>query len=258
MIIDTHAHLTDSKFNQDREFVLQRAKAAGVSYIFEIACETGEWDAALEFSKRDNIYASFGIHPQEAQNVSEKDFKKLEELLKNPKAIAVGEAGLDYHYETESKQLQKEVFIKQIDIAIKHNKPLIIHCREAFDDIINILKAYKTLPKGVVHYFTGAAQEAKFFTDRGFLLGVDGPVTYPKNETLRQVVAETDISKLLIETDCPYLSAQNYRGQRNEPAYVIETLKAIAAIKRISYEEAAKITTDNAKKLFNILEDKKL
>jgi TatD DNase family protein len=253
MIIDTHAHLSDAKYDADRDEVLKRAFASGVEIVFEIACETSDWDKALELSKKDGVFAAFGVHPLNLDGVSCADFKKLEEILKtNKKAIALGEIGLDYHYDdAPSKEIQKEFFIKQLEIALTLEKPLIIHCRDAYEDMIEILKNYTGL-QGVLHCFLGNAAQAKEFLDMGLLLGIDGPVTYPKSNELREAVLQTDISKLLIETDCPYLPPQKYRGQRNEPSYIEETLKAVAAIKKLSYEEAAAITSKNALNLFNI------
>lgn len=252
MIIDTHAHLTDSKFDEDREIVIKRAFDSGVDKIIEIACETNIWDKALEFSKKDNIYVSFGIHPHEAQNATDEDLKKLESFIETEKCIAVGEIGLDYHYDFSPRDIQREVFIKQLDIAVKHNKPVIIHCRSAYAEMIVLLKKYGKLPEGVLHCYSGTPEEAKIYAEMGFLLGIDGPVTFPKSDKLRQVVAQTDISGLLIETDCPYLAPQKHRGQRNEPAYIVETLKKIAEIKNVSFEKAAEITTKNAERLFKI------
>ena len=252
MIIDTHAHLTDSKFDADRDEVLKRAFDAGVGKIIEIACETEIWDKAREFAKKDNIYVSYGIHPHEADKAREKDFEKLELLLQEEKTVAIGEIGLDYHYDFSPRKTQREVFLKQLDIAKKYNKTLIIHCRSAYAELITILNNYKDLPKGVIHCYTGTPEESKILVETGFMLGIDGPVTFPRSDKLRQVVAETDISKLLIETDCPYLAPQKYRGQRNEPAYIAETLKKIAEVKNISFEEAEKTTYRNAAGLFGI------
>ncbi|MDR2425992.1 MAG: TatD family hydrolase [Endomicrobium sp.] len=252
MIIDTHAHLTDAKFDNDREEVLIRAFDCGIDKIIEISCETDIWDKSREFSKKDNIYVSYGIHPHEARKACEKDFEKLEELLSDKKTVAIGEIGLDYHYDFSPHKTQREVLLRQLDIAVKHDKILIIHCRSAYAELITILKNYKSYPKGVIHCFSGTVEEAKICVEMGFLLGIDGPVTFPKSDNLKQVVAETDISKLLIETDCPYLAPQKYRGQRNEPSYVVETLNKIAEIKNIPYKEAEKITYQNAAGLFAI------
>ncbi|MDR1104402.1 MAG: TatD family hydrolase [Endomicrobium sp.] len=254
MIIDTHAHLSDEKFDTDRDVVIERAFNAGVEKIVEISCEPQYWDKALELSKHDNIFVAFGIHPNDVEKVSAEDYKKLELLIQEKKCVAVGEIGLDYHYDSseQTAALQKESFANQLNLAAKFNKPVVIHSREANEDAVSILKSLKIIPKGVIHCFSGTPQQAKEFVDLGFLLGIDGPVTYKKSEDLKQTVLETEVSNLLVETDCPYLSPQKYRGQRNEPSYVVETLKEIAAIKNIVFEEAARITTQNAMKLFNL------
>ncbi|MDR1695305.1 MAG: TatD family hydrolase [Endomicrobium sp.] len=250
MIIDTHVHLSDAKFDADRDETVKRAFDSGVTVLFEISCDPLEWDKALEFSKRDNVYISFGIHPHEAEKAKEEDFFKLESLIDGKKTIAVGEIGLDYHYDFSPRHIQREVFIRQLGIAAKHNKPVIIHCRSAYEEMITLLKKYENPPKGVIHCFSGTIDEAKVFAEMGFLLGICGPVTYPKSDKLKQVASEIPIEKLLIETDCPYLAPQKYRGQRNEPAYVTEVLRQTAELKNISFEEAARITANNAKELF--------
>jgi TatD DNase family protein len=254
MIIDTHAHLSDEKFDTDRAGVIKRAFNAGLEKIIEISCEPKYWGKALELLKQDNIFVAFGIHPIDVAKVSRQDYKKLETLIQEKKCVAVGEIGLDYHYNSseENITLQKESLIRQLDFAVKYNKPITIHSRDANEDMLSFLKSYNSVPKGVIHCFSGTTQEAKEFVSLGFLLGIDGPVTYKKSDNLKQVVLETNLSNLLVETDCPYLAPQKYRGQRNEPSYVVETLKEIAAIKNIPFELAAKITTQNAVNLFNL------
>jgi TatD DNase family protein len=254
MIIDTHVHISDEKFNEDREVVIQRAFDAGVCKLIEISCGIDDWAGSLELSKRDNIFVSFGIHPEYVSKLTEADYVKLETLIQNKKCIAVGELGLDYHYDASTKNIiiQKKSLIKQLDIAIKYNKPVIIHCRDAYDDMLVFFKEYKSVPKGVIHCFSGTPFQAKAFVEMGFMLGIDGPVTYKKSDNLKQVALETDINKLLVETDCPYLTPQKYRGQRNEPSYVVEILKEIAIIKNMSVEKVAQITTQNASYLFGI------
>ncbi|MDR1720843.1 MAG: TatD family hydrolase [Endomicrobium sp.] len=254
MIIDTHAHITDVKFDADREVVVQRAFDVGVKKIFEIACETCYWDKALELSKSDDIFVSFGIHPNNASKTSRENFNRLETLLQDKKCIAVGEIGLDYHYDSSLQNInsQKELFIKQFEIAVKYGKPVIIHCRDAYDDMIGIFKEYKFASKGVIHCFSGSLKQAEIFIEMGFLLGIGGTLTYKKSDNLKQVVFKTPISTLLSETDCPYLAPQKYRGQRNEPSYIIETLREIAGIKKISFSETTQIMAQNALKLFGL------
>ncbi|MDR1663121.1 MAG: TatD family hydrolase [Endomicrobium sp.] len=256
MIIDTHAHLSDEKFDTDRSIVIERAFNAGVEKIVEISCEPQYWDKALELLKHDNVFVAFGVHPNNVEKVSAEDYKKLELFIQEKKCVAVGEIGLDYHYDPSEQTVvfQKEFFAVQLNLAIKFNKPVVIHSRDANKDIVSILKDFKIIPKGVIHCFSGTPQQAKEFVDLGFLLGIDGPLTYKRSEALKQTVLKAELSSLLVETDCPYLSPQKYRGQRNEPSYVVETLKEIAAIKNIVFEEVLKITTQNALKLFNLEE----
>jgi TatD DNase family protein len=254
MVIDTHAHLSDKKFDIDRNIVIKKAFKAGVEKIIEISCEPQYWDKALELSKQDNIFVAFGIHPTDVAKVSEKDYKKLESLIQEKKCVAVGEIGLDYHYDSCAKNvaLQKESFARQLNFALKYSKPVTIHSRDANEDTLSFLKSYRNVQKGVIHCFSGTPAQAKEFVSLSFMLGIDGPITYKKSDNLKHTVLETDLSSLLVETDCPYLAPQKYRGQRNEPSYVVETLKEIAAIKNIPFEEAAKITTQNAIKIFNL------
>jgi TatD DNase family protein len=253
-MIDSHAHLSDIKFDDDRESVLKKAFSAGVETIIEISCETKYWDKSLELSKRENIFAVFGIHPNEAANAKDADYKKLENLICEKKCIAVGEFGLDYHFDNslQNAETQKKSCLRHIDLALKYDKPVSIHCRDAYNDMLILLKNLKTIPNGVIHCFSGTPQQASEFIKLGFMLGIDGPITYKKSDNLKQVAVETDIEKILIETDCPYLAPQKYRGQRNEPVFIVETLSEIAKIKNISFDFADKQTTQNAKNLFSI------
>ncbi|MDR3330839.1 MAG: TatD family hydrolase [Endomicrobium sp.] len=257
MIVDTHTHISNSKFDKDREIVIQRAFDCGVKKMIEISCGVNCWDKALEISKRDDIFVSFGIHPSDVSKVTQEDYDRLEFLIQNKKCVAIGETGLDYHYDFSLQiiDVQMESFVKHLDLAAKYYMPVIIHCRDAYADMIIFFKRYAhrhSIPIGVVHCFSGTAKQAKEFIEMGFFLGIDGPITYRKSGNLRQTVLETDINKLLVETDCPYLSVKKYKGQRNEPAYIVEIVKEIATIKSISIDDVAQITTENAFKLFNI------
>jgi TatD DNase family protein len=253
VIIDTHVHLLDSKFDIDREDVLERAFGVGVKKIIEVSCEVDCWNKALSFSNRKDIFISLGIHPNSVFKAKSEDYKKLKMLIQNKKCVAVGEIGLDYHYDSSPQNIsiQKNSLAKQLDIAIEFRKPVILHCRDAYDDLINFFQNYnKPIPKGVVHCFSGTLIQSKIFVKLGFLLGIDGPLTYKKSNSLRQIVFETDLDNLLVETDCPYLSPQKYRGLRNEPSYIIELFKKIKEIKDISFDKVVQMTTQNAFKLF--------
>lgn len=252
MLIDSHAHTCDEKFDNDREETLARAFAGGVKYIIEVGCEPESWDKVFELSRKENVFSMFGIHPQDASKFNEASLSRMKNLLNDKKCVAVGEIGLDYHYEYSPKNVQKEVFIKQMELAVEINKPVSIHCRSAYEDMLKILRTLNKIPKGVIHCFSGNLNEAKEVLDMGFLIGIDGPCTYPKSDKLKDVIANVPINKLLVETDCPYLAPQLFRGQRNEPSYVAEVAKKIAEVKGMQFEEVCNATAANTVNLFNL------
>jgi TatD DNase family protein len=251
MLIDTHAHLTDARFDTDRAETIKRAKDAGISNIIEIACDPQKWDKALKLSK-DNpgIYCALGLHPQDAKLYTPELFAQLEQLVKDPTVVALGETGFDYHYENSPRNTQNEVFIRHIEISVKTGKPLVIHCREAYPDLIGILKNYNC--RGTIHCFSGSVAEALELVTLGYYLGIDGPLTYPKSEILREVVKQIPLDRLVIETDSPYLPPQSFRGKRNEPYYIEHIAKEIARIKNIGLDAVGSATTANAVALFNL------
>lgn len=248
MLIDTHAHLYYDSFKQDLDEVIQRAKDQNVHTIINIGTDIKTSKEALSLeSFQIRLYSTIGIHPESIHD----NVKELEKIYQtNPqKIVAVGECGLDYSGETH-KGLQKALFLAQIELAKKLNLPLIIHCRDAWEDIF--------LPEldgttGVFHSFTGSPEIAKKVLEMGYYIGLTCPVTYPKNDYLRQVIKESPLEKLLTETDCPFLPPQSIRGQRNEPANVTEVIKVIAEVRDLSFEEAAKATYQNAQKLFLVV-----
>ncbi|MDR1522703.1 MAG: TatD family hydrolase [Endomicrobium sp.] len=252
MIIDTHVHIADTKFDADRKDVIQRAFNSKINKLIEISCEMCYWEKSLELIQQENIFASFGIHPIDVLKAVKNDYEKLEFLIQNKKCVAVGEIGLDYHYDNskENVDAQKKSLEFQLNLAQKYNKPIIVHCRDAYDDIIDFLKKRSFVPQGVIHCFSGSLEHAKIFVDMGFYLGIDGPVTYKKSDILKEVLKNIAIDRLLVETDCPYLTPQKYRGTRNEPAYVVEVVKEIANIKKLDLQEVEKVTTQNALVLF--------
>jgi len=252
MLIDSHAHTSDAKFDLDRDEVIKRAFDSGLKYIIEVGCEPPLWDKVAELSKQEKIYSMFGLHPQDADKFNDELLSKLKTLLSDKKCVAVGEIGLDYHYEICSRDLQKEIFTKQINLALEINKPMCIHCRDAYDDMLEVFKQFEVLPKGVIHCFSGSWEQAKIVLNMGFLIGIDGPCTYPKSNKLTKVIENVPLDKLLVETDCPYLAPQKYRGTRNEPSYVIEVAKKIAEIKNISFEEVCNIVTKNTIDLYSL------
>ncbi|MBN1622507.1 MAG: TatD family hydrolase [Endomicrobiales bacterium] len=255
MYIDTHAHLTDAKFNIDRELVISRAKENNIEKIIEVGCEPFVWEATYKICELNpDIYCSLGIHPHDSKTATGDIFRNLYELCKLPKVVAVGETGLDFYYKHSDENIQKKIFIEHIKLAATVNKPIVIHCRQAYKDLLEILNKEiqpDSRPKGVVHCFSGNTEDARKLIDLGFYIGIDGPVTYPNAKVLVQAVKEIPVEKILLETDSPYLTPQQYRGKRNEPAYLPLIAEAVSYIKGIPVEKIAEITTNNAKTLFD-------
>ncbi|MHB9155794.1 MAG: TatD family hydrolase [Endomicrobiales bacterium] len=253
--IDTHAHLSDKRFDGDRPEALGRARDAGVTRIIEVGCEEKDWERTLALCDGNpGVYCILGIHPQEAKAVSPETFRKLETLAKSSaKVVGIGETGLDYHYEYSPRDVQKQAFLRHAGLAGELNKPLVIHCRNAYPDLIELLRTMpEGLLRGVVHCFSGNPEEAQELTRRGFLIGIDGPLSYPNAAKLRRVVEQLPLEAMLLETDSPYLAPQAHRGTRNEPSYVPLIAQEIARVKGISLGTVAETTTARAERLFGI------
>ena len=261
MFIDTHAHLTFPDFDNDRDAVIKRAREAGLGSIIVIGSGLGAEDnlKSLTLARaNDGIYSTIGFHPHYASG--ECPFEQLHKLADDPKVVAVGEIGLDYHYISQDKEFEKkkrdqvECFQKLLALAARHKLPVIIHDRDAHDDtIFTIRNACASEHGGVMHCFSGTAVLAKKVLDLGFYISVTGAVTFKKKaETLHDVVKYVPIERLLIETDCPFIAPEPYRGKRNEPAYVVEVAKKIAELKNLSLEDVGRITTLNARRFFHL------
>ncbi len=255
-LIDTHAHLDDPKFNSDTDDVIKRAQDAGIENIITVG--TWQKDAGLGhilplLDRYDILYAALGVHPHDAGDAGEEAFNEIKELSAHAKVIAIGETGLDYHYEHSPKNIQKTVFIKHIRLARELNLPLTIHSREAESDTLEILaqEGIRAIG-GVLHCFSGSYEMAKKCLDMGLYLSFTGVVTFPKAANIHEVVKKVPVERMLVETDCPYLAPLPHRGKRNEPSFILETAKKIAEIKGLSYDDVARITTLNAKELFGI------
>ncbi|MGN8648217.1 TatD family hydrolase [Gracilibacillus sp. HCP3S3_G5_1] len=254
MLFDTHVHLNVSQFDEDREEVLQRAKEAGVENMVIVGFDHETIPKAIEMAEQyEHIYAAVGWHPVDAIDMTEKELEWLEELSAHPKVVALGEMGLDYHWDKSPKEIQKEVFRKQIQLAKKVNLPIIIHNREATEDIIQILQEEKAEEVGgIMHCYNDSIDYVDACLQMNFYISLGGPVTF-KNATLPKEVAKyVPADRLLIETDCPFLAPHPNRGKRNEPAYVKLVAEKIAELREISYEEISKQTTENARKFFGI------
>ncbi|WP_242224240.1 TatD family hydrolase [Bacillus cereus group sp. BfR-BA-01380] len=254
MLFDTHSHLNAEQFEEDLQEVIARMKEAGVSYTVVVGFDEVTIKKAMELAETyDFIYAAVGWHPVDAIDMTEEHLKWLEELAAHPKVVALGEMGLDYHWDKSPKEVQKEVFRKQIRLARKVNLPIIIHNRDATQDIVNILKEENASEVGgIMHCFSGGVEVAKQCVGMNFLISLGGPVTFKNAKKPKEVAMEIPMERLLIETDCPYLTPHPFRGKRNEPSYVKLVAEEIARLKGLSYEEVAIKTTENAKKLFGI------
>jgi TatD DNase family protein len=254
MLFDTHAHLNAEQYNDDLNEVMERAQAAGVSNIVVVGFDRMTINRAMELAEaHEFIYACVGWHPVDAIDMTEEDLKWIEELASHPKVVALGEMGLDYHWDKSPHDIQKEVFRKQIRLAKKVKLPIVIHNRDATSDIVEILKEEGADEVGgIMHCFSGSVEIAKQCLDMNFYISLGGPVTFKNAKKPKEVALEVPLDKLLIETDCPYLTPHPYRGQRNEPSYVKLVAMEIAEIKGITFEEIAKATSDNAKRLFGI------
>ena len=253
-MIDTHAHLNFEQFDNDLEQVVARALANNVEYIINVGSDVENSLKAIELSlKFDNMFSAVGIHPHDVSKIKGKDFETISGLLLKDKVVALGEVGLDYYRDLSPRDLQKKYVIQFMSLAYKKKKPLIIHCRDAYDDMLKILNSEKFLDiPGVFHCFSGDKFFAKIILDKGFFVSFAGQITFPKAEALREIVEYIPLDRILIETDCPYLAPQAYRGQRNEPAYIVECAKKIAQIKNVDFDEVDRVTTFNAKKVFNM------
>jgi len=255
MLIDSHAHIDDQKFDSDRETVIENAQAAGIGLIINPAADEESSRRAVALSEKyPMIYATVGFHPHDAKSY---DFEKHGQMLrawaKKDKVVAIGEIGLDYHYDLSPRDIQQSVFVDQMQIAKEMALPIVIHNRESMEDMWRLLKAHFS-PEygGIMHSYSGSVEMARIFLDMGFYLSISGPLTFKNARKLPEVVAMMPLDRLLVETDSPYLTPTPHRGKRNEPAYVRFVAEEVARIRGISMEDLEEITTANAKRVFGI------
>jgi TatD DNase family protein len=255
MYIDTHAHLTFPEFDLDLPDIIHRAKNGGIESIINIALD----DEAIRNSVRiaeeypGFVFTAAGIHPHEASGWKESDYQKFKDLVKKHKLIAIGETGLDYHYKLSPIEQQQMVFRKFLQLAQELDLPAVIHSREASHDTMTIIREEnRGKLKGVLHCFAGDMDLAKAALDMGLYISFTGNITFPKADKIRQAAKEIPLERIMIETDCPFLAPQAFRGKRNEPVYVVVAAEKIAEIKSVSAEEIAIVTTRNARKLFKL------
>ena len=274
MFVDSHCHLEGPRFHDDRPEAIARARAAGVEALLAIGNGEGPDDVgcaielAEEFdaggpepgTRSPRIFATVGVHPHEARLVEERHYDLITSLARNPRVVAIGEIGLDYHYDHSPRETQSAVFLRQCELAAAARLPIIIHCRasdnstNAWDELLMLLSqgwaGYGL--GGVLHCFTGSPEHARAALDMGFMISFAGNVTYPKATNIQQTAKEIPLDRMFIETDSPYLAPVPYRGKRNEPAFVVETAKFIANLRGVSAEEVGSVTTDNFYRFFQI------
>jgi TatD DNase family protein len=265
VFIDSHAHLEMEQFNADREQVLARAREAGVETIVAIGSGTGpgSLDCGIRLAaEQDFIYATIGIHPHEAKLATEADFEELAQLAKRSKVIAWGEIGLDYFYDHSPREVQQQVFLRQLELARLASLPIVIHCRpsenseNAWDDCLTLLHQHWASSGlgGVLHCFTGSWAHAKHALDMGFMISFAGNVTFPKAQQIRDAAKQVPLDRILIETDCPFLAPVPHRGKRNEPAFVKEVARQLGELRSLSTEEVGLRTSENFHRFFSLHE----
>lgn len=251
-LVDAHGHITSDCFD-DVDEVVKRAKEAGVDRIICSAFNFSSSKEAVALSKRfDGVFANVGFHPENTTEIVADSLEKIEALAQDKKVVAIGEIGLDYHSEGFDKETQKEFFIKQIDIANRVQKPIVVHSREAMGDTIEILKNHPPVKGGLIHCFGGSVESAKILLGLGYCFSIGGVVTFKNAKSLPDVVKMLPLDRILLETDCPYLAPVPFRGQRNEPKNVVYVADMISRLKNVSIEEVARATTENAERFFGI------
>jgi TatD DNase family protein len=265
MFVDSHAHLDGRQFAPDREQVIDRARAAGVQTIVAIGNGDGpaDVDCGIKLAERyDFMYATLGIHPHEAKLADEAAYENMARLAKNLKVIAWGEIGLDYFYDHSPRNIQQQVFLRQMELARAAKLPIVIHCRpsnnsnDAFDDCLRLIREHWA-PSGlggILHCFTGTWTEARQALDMGFMISFAGNVSFPKAQNIREAAAQVPLDHMLIETDCPYLAPVPHRGKRNEPAFVAETARHVGELRGVVAEEIGRATSRNFYRFFSLPE----
>jgi TatD DNase family protein len=252
-MIDTHCHLDFSDYREDLDAVIERAEQAGVEKMITVGIDAASDRAAVALAKKyGNVYAAVGLHPNSASEGDENFWRELEGLAKDEKVVAIGETGLDYYRDRVPKEVQREAFLRHIDIARKNGLPIVVHCRQAYDDCYDVLKALPRPISGVMHCFSGTVADAKRFLALGMLISVAGPVTFPNAGKLREVMKSVPPEQVMLETDAPFLAPQAYRGERNEPAYVRYVAASLATLYGLTPRDIDRITTLNANALFGI------
>lgn len=251
-LIDTHAHLTDEAFDDDRLFIIKDLSNFNVKAVINPGCNVKDSKMAVELAEEfDNFYAQVGIHPEEVSRMGESDLEIIEKLAQNYKVVAIGEIGLDYYWRDDNKDEQKEVFIKQLEMARRLNLPVVVHTRDVGEDAYEILKDFTDL-KVQIHCFSEGLDLLDKYMDLGFYISIGGVVTFSNGENEKLAASHVDINRLMLETDSPYLTPEPYRGLRNDPRKVIEVAREIAKLRRMKLKKLEKKTSKNAEEFFGL------
>ena len=254
MLFDTHVHLNSKLYEEDLHEVIERAVEAGVTKMAVIGFDIPSSQRAIELAQQyEFIYAVVGIHPSDAKTVTDVTWPELIEMLKHPKVVALGEIGFDYYHDTSFNDIQRDVFMKQLEIAKKIDIPIVIHMRDSVQDTYEVLRDYAKGLSGVCHCYSGDIEMLSKFLELGFYIGLDGPVTFKNAHSVHEIAKAVPLERLVIETDGPYLTPAPYRGKRNEPVYITYIAETIAQLKGVSYEEVCRVTTENALRLYCLL-----
>ena len=256
MIFDTHVHYDDSAFDEDRKELISSLPENGIEGFVNVCADYASIDSVLAIAKKyDYAYAALGIHPSDVEEMDEKKLEHIEKLIKkkSSKVVAVGEIGLDYHYPEPARDIQKKWFVAQIELALRVNKPVIIHSRDAAEDTQFTLDRYDFRELGgIVHCFSYSAALALHYAKRGFYIGIGGVITFKNARKLKEVVTMVPLESIVLETDCPYLAPEPYRGQRNSSLYLPWIVRTVANLKGVSEDVVEQVTTENAKRLYRI------
>jgi TatD DNase family protein len=250
-LVDSHCHLDDARFDEDRELVIKRAAEAGIETLLAVGTGTGpeDIDVAIRLAESHaGILATIGVHPHDARKADAATWRRMRELAVHPKVVAIGEIGLDYFYDNSPRDVQQTAFRAQLELAREVGKPVVVHTRDAWDDTFRILRDV-TGNAGIIHCFSGGPEEAERLMEMGFYLGIGGVVTFPRSTELQEAVRRMPLDRLLLETDAPCLAPVPHRGQRNEPLFMIETARKVAELKETPLDEIAAVTTGNFTRL---------
>ena len=253
MYFESHAHYDDKRFREDREKLLELLPSCGIDHVVNIGCDLKSSKESIRLAEKyDYIYASVGVHPHEVSEMTSQTIEELRRLAAHEKVVAIGEIGLDYYWDNEPHEVQQKWFIRQLELAGEVKKPVIIHSREAAADTMYIMKNYAQGLDGVIHCYSYSREMAEEYVKMGFYIGIGGVVTFKNAKKLKDVAAAIPIEKIVLETDCPYMAPEPYRGKRNQSSYIRYVAEKIAELKEMSQEEVIAVTEKNARDLYGI------